>query len=176
LPRLSDCLDQARINEILTSSIDLSIGHAIFFWLTRSRQVIRNVSFRSVIPDHNHKTADTRFTGNDVCITLPVPTMQGERVNRKNRRRRCTAGSRHVRSVQAALSGRVGRTAGSSSAWKTAASITFRTCSVADEDGTTAKASIMYGITECRRPEDNLRGDKKLSEGVINSLPGILFF
>jgi hypothetical protein len=35
------------------------------------------------MPDRNHKTADTRFTGNDACITLPVPTMQGERVNSK---------------------------------------------------------------------------------------------
>ncbi len=47
---------------------------------------------------------------------------------------------------------------------------------VTDKDGTTAKASIMYDITECRRLKENLRGDKRLSEGVINSLTGIFFF
>lgn len=35
------------------------------------------------MPGRNHKTADTRFTGNYACITLPVPTMQGERANSK---------------------------------------------------------------------------------------------
>ncbi len=47
---------------------------------------------------------------------------------------------------------------------------------VIDVDGTTAKPSVMYGITEFRRLEENLRGDKGFSEGVINSLTGIFFF
>lgn len=34
----------------------------------------------------------------------------------------------------------------------------------------------MYVITGRRRLEENLRGEKRLSEGVINSLPGIFFF
>lgn len=34
----------------------------------------------------------------------------------------------------------------------------------------------MNGITEHSMLEENLRGDKGLSEGVINSLTGIFFF
>jgi hypothetical protein len=34
----------------------------------------------------------------------------------------------------------------------------------------------MYDITGRRRLEENLRRDKRLSEGVINSLPGIFIF
>ena len=34
----------------------------------------------------------------------------------------------------------------------------------------------MCGITERRRLEENLQGDKRHSEGVINSQTGIFFF
>ncbi len=44
---------------------------------------------------------------------------------------------------------------------------------LSDDDGNTVKVSIMRDITERRKIEDDLREEKMLIEGLVNSLPGI---
>jgi len=47
---------------------------------------------------------------------------------------------------------------------------------VTDKDGTMARLTVMHDTTTRRMIEENLLQEKKISEGVVNSLPGIFVF